>query len=208
MPTRLRLTFRTMSYRATLAAKRSGASAQATRQAAGVPSAGSQSPNPPPRDHADGATLGSLRSGGDSEGRCSRSSSIPIPMKRPEQRQLTASAISTSRPAPRDAVSRSFRKRQAPSLQNCLCFREGSGCPPQNPLSLAPLTSRKRNHCLESLRRRTRHDLAPPPPHTISEPHRRQPRWLSLHHSMISCSDRLPACRSVSISSREPLQEV
>jgi hypothetical protein len=39
----------------------SGAPVPATREAAGVPSAWSQSFNSPPRDHADGATLGRLR---------------------------------------------------------------------------------------------------------------------------------------------------
>ena len=69
MPIRLRSLLRTMSNRATPAVHRPGAPLHATRQAAGAPSAGSQSSNHPSRDRADGATLGSLRSGGDSEGR-------------------------------------------------------------------------------------------------------------------------------------------
>jgi hypothetical protein len=73
----------------------------------------------------------------------------------------------TRRPAFRDATSRPFRKRQAPPLPHRLRFREGGGCPPQNPLSLSPLTSRKRNHRLAALRRRLCHDLASPPPETL-----------------------------------------
>jgi hypothetical protein len=69
MPNRLRFTLRTMSNRATPAAHRPGAPLHARKQAAGVPSAGSQPFNHPPRDPADGATLGSLPAGGDSEGR-------------------------------------------------------------------------------------------------------------------------------------------
>ena len=61
MHSRLFTTPRTMSNRATLAAKRSGAPLHATRQAAGVPSAGSQPFNHPPRDRDDGATLGCRR---------------------------------------------------------------------------------------------------------------------------------------------------
>ena len=61
MPFRLHATLRTMSNRATLAVYRSGASAPATRQAAGVPSARSQSFNHQPRDRAEGATLGRPR---------------------------------------------------------------------------------------------------------------------------------------------------
>ena len=52
---------RTMSYRATLAMDRSSAPLPATKQATGAPSAWSQSFNHPPRDHADGATLGRRR---------------------------------------------------------------------------------------------------------------------------------------------------
>jgi len=55
------LASRKTSRGATLAADRSGASLHATRQAAGAPSAGSQSFNHPPRYHADGATLGCRR---------------------------------------------------------------------------------------------------------------------------------------------------
>ena len=44
--------------RATLAVKRSGAAVHTAKEAAGVPSAWSQPLNQPPRDHADGATLG------------------------------------------------------------------------------------------------------------------------------------------------------
>jgi hypothetical protein len=69
MPIRLRHALRTMSYRATLAEDRPGAPLHAAKQAAGVPSVWSQSFNHPPRDPADGATLGSLQSGGHSEGR-------------------------------------------------------------------------------------------------------------------------------------------
>jgi len=47
------------------------------REAVGVPSAWSQSLNPPPRDHADGATLSRLRTGGGSEGRRRRTSIEP-----------------------------------------------------------------------------------------------------------------------------------
>ena len=47
--------------RAPPAVDRSGAPAPATRQAAGAPSARSQSFNPPPRDRADGTTLGRPR---------------------------------------------------------------------------------------------------------------------------------------------------
>ena len=59
-------------YRATLAAGRSGEVPPAANEAVGVPSAWSQFFNHPPRDHADGATLGRLRAGGGPEGRGSR----------------------------------------------------------------------------------------------------------------------------------------
>ena len=58
-----------MACRATLAEKRSGADLDVAMQAAGVPAARSQFFNLLSRDRADGATLGSLRTGGDSEGR-------------------------------------------------------------------------------------------------------------------------------------------
>ena len=58
---RLRVRPMTMSCRATLAAERPGASVPVTKQAAGAPSAWSQSFNCPPRDRADGATLGRRR---------------------------------------------------------------------------------------------------------------------------------------------------
>ena len=61
MPFRLRFTLRTMSTRATPAVHLPGAALPATMQAAGVPSARSQSFNPLPRDRADGATLGRPR---------------------------------------------------------------------------------------------------------------------------------------------------
>jgi hypothetical protein len=121
---------------ATPAGHRSGASAPATKQAAGALSARSQPFNPPPRDRADGATLG-----------------------RPRQQPRR-----TRRPALRDATCRSFRKRQAPPRPHRLRFREGGRCPPQDPLSLSPLTSRRRNHRLAALPRRPRHDLASSPP--------------------------------------------
>jgi len=61
IPTRLRFSFRTMSNRATPAVHRPGAPLHATMQAAGAPSAGSQSFNILSRDRADGATLRSHR---------------------------------------------------------------------------------------------------------------------------------------------------
>jgi len=85
---------RTMSNRATPAAQRSGAPLHATRQAAGVPSAGSQPFPSPPRGRADGATLGSLPPGGDSEGR--RPGTPSVPMKCPSQRQWQRSASGPS----------------------------------------------------------------------------------------------------------------
>ena len=60
-PRRPRVGHRTLACRATLAVHRSGAPLQATKEAAGVPSAWSQFLNPPPRDRADGATLGRRR---------------------------------------------------------------------------------------------------------------------------------------------------
>ena len=48
-------------YRATLAAESSGAGFPVLKEAAGAPSAWSQSLNHPPRDHVDGATLGRRR---------------------------------------------------------------------------------------------------------------------------------------------------
>jgi hypothetical protein len=69
MRNRRRSTFRTMSNRAPPAAHHPGAPLHSTRQAAGVPSAWSQPFILLPRDRADGATLGSLPPGGDSEGR-------------------------------------------------------------------------------------------------------------------------------------------
>jgi hypothetical protein len=66
---RRRVTSCTMTCRATLAVHRSSAPLHVTIQAAGAPSAGSKPLNRPSRDPADGVTLGSLRTGGDSEGR-------------------------------------------------------------------------------------------------------------------------------------------
>jgi len=63
---------------------------------------------------------------------------------------------------------RPFRKKQAPSLQNYLCFREGGRCAPPDSLPLTPITSRKRNHRLATLRQSPRHDLAPSPPHFVT----------------------------------------
>jgi len=56
-----RVSSRTMSCRATLAAERSGAPLPAANEAAGAPSAWSQSLTLLSRDHADGATLGRPR---------------------------------------------------------------------------------------------------------------------------------------------------
>jgi hypothetical protein len=92
-------------YRATPAAQRSGAPLQATRQAAGAPSAGSQSFNPPPREHADGATLRSLRSGGDSEGRRSGTPLGKQPSATSDQRQQTAVTASVSATATATATA-------------------------------------------------------------------------------------------------------
>ena len=64
--------------------------------------------------------------------------------------------------------SRSFRKRQAPSLQDCLCFREGGRCSPSDPLPFFYPPSRKPNKRLATLRRGTRHDLASPPPSKLT----------------------------------------
>jgi hypothetical protein len=63
------------STRARPAVNCPGAPLHSTKAAADVPSAGSQTFNHPPRDPADGATLGSLRTGGDSEGPRSRTPS-------------------------------------------------------------------------------------------------------------------------------------
>jgi len=52
---------RTTADRATPAAERSGAAVHVAWEAAGAPSAWSQFVNSPPRDHADGATLGRRR---------------------------------------------------------------------------------------------------------------------------------------------------
>ena len=78
--------------------------------------------------------------------------------------------------------ARTFRKRQAPSLQDCLCFREGSGCSLEDPLPLSLLTSRKRNHRPATLRPSPRNDLAPPPP--VTRKGRQDRRALARHRSV------------------------
>jgi len=99
MPIRLRLPHRTMASRATPAVHRSGAPLHATMQAAGAPSARSQSFNHPSRDRADGATLGSLPLGGDSEGRRSGTprSRSPSANRISQQHQPSASVTATTR---------------------------------------------------------------------------------------------------------------
>ena len=124
-----------------------------------------RSPLPPPsRDRADGATLGRPRH---------------------EPRR-------TRRPALRVATPRAFRKRQAPPLQNCLCFREGGRRPPQNPQPLPPRTTRSRSHRLAALRPSSRDDLASPPPETLIR-------------RIVGAS--IPACPSVSLRFRAPLHD-
>jgi hypothetical protein len=91
MPKRRRSTLRTMSNRATPAVHRSGAPLHAAKQAAGAPSAGSQFFNRPSRDPADGATLGSLPPGGDSEGRRPGTPCHAIHPRRPERASETDS---------------------------------------------------------------------------------------------------------------------
>jgi len=74
---------------ATPAVHRPRVAVPVTKQAAGVPSAWSQSFNHPPRDRADGAMLGRLRPGGGSEGR-----HPGTPASRSNQAQRPGSAIS------------------------------------------------------------------------------------------------------------------
>ena len=93
----------------------------------------------PSRDRADGATLGRPRH---------------------EPRR-------TRRPALPDTTPLALRKGQAPPLPNRRRFREGGRCSPSEPLPFFYPLSRKRNHRLETLRRRPRHDLATPQPKIV-----------------------------------------
>jgi hypothetical protein len=110
------------------------------------------------------------------------------------------------RPTPQDAIqyvtlsgaASEAAQSKGPPIERCVSLREA------RVLSCGDLSTRSRTHSLKVTMRATLKVGQDP----TSEPHRRQPRWLSLHRSRSSCSDGLPACRSVSILSRAPLHEV
>jgi hypothetical protein len=147
---------RTMSRGATPAVHRPCAPLHATMQAADAPSAGSQPFNHPPRDRDDGATLGSLPTGGDSEGRRSGSSSIPVPfpvpfpMQRPKQRQRQLQ-----------------RQQTAPAISYCNKPGRGSTPPLQRHLgTISPRATLQSPSSRERLP--TQSDTAPVTPRPLS----------------------------------------
>jgi len=126
----------------------------------------------------------------DDSGRGNRGVSRDEGPRSPEVHRRSGHPIRIFGPGQPRRRPRAFWKRQAPPLQNCLCFREGSGRSPADSLPLPTIASRKLNNRLAALRRRPRNDLETSPP--VTRKGRQDRRAPARHRSY----PWLPRCRA------------